>query len=135
MLGTMSDNASSLSLALDARLAIKALNSYRKDGVSKGPLVKAIDDAISSLNALNSGASLFDNVADSSPYESYEQIQTLQEVQLQIADDRLAEKLAALLADEDQSRRERNVDFAITFFVALENRALKKYNQSFGLGI
>jgi hypothetical protein len=135
MLSTLSDNTTSLSLALDARLAIKALNVYRKDGVSEDRLQKAIGDAIKSLNALSSGSSLFDNITSSSPYESYSQIQTLREVQSEFADDHLADKLAASLGHTDVATREKSVDFAINFFVALENRALRKYNQSFAGGI
>jgi len=135
MLGTLSDNTTSLSLALDARIAIKALNVYRKDGVSEGRLQKAISDAIASLNALSSGSSLFDNITNSTPYESYSQIQTLREVQSEFADEHLAEKLAASIGHVDATTREEGVNFAINFFVALENRALRKYNQSFAGGI
>jgi hypothetical protein len=135
MISTMSDNANSLSLALDARLAIKALNVYRRAGVSEGILTKAISDAITSLNALKSGTFLFDNIASPSAYESYTQIQTLREVQSEISDEHLAEKLAASIEDADPTTRDQKVDFAINFFAALENRALKKYNQSFGFGI
>jgi hypothetical protein len=134
MLSPSSNTADSLSLALDARLAIKALNVYRKDGISKEPLKKAIGDAVGSLRALKSGDSLFDNIASSSPYESYSQIQTLLEVQSQFADENLVERLEASLGEEDPSNRATSIDYAINFFAALENRALKKYNQSFGFG-
>ena len=135
MLSTLSDNTSSLSLALDARIAIKALNVYRKDGVSEDRLQKAIGDAIASLNALSSGKALFDNITSSSPYESYSQIQTLREVQSEFADEHLAEKLASSIRSLDADTREKGVEIAINFFVALENRALRKYNQSFAGGI
>ena len=132
MLSTASDNTPSLSLALDARLAIKALNSYRANGERGTELRESISSAIASLNALRSGECLFDNIAVSSPYESYAQIETLREVQNQFADDQLPEKLGAALESTDMDVRERNIAVAIRFFTALEIRALKKYNQSFG---
>jgi hypothetical protein len=123
MVETMTDNSASLSLALDARLAIKALKAYRKAGVSDARLTSAIKDAVASLNALNSEAS---------PYEGYAQLQTLREVQSELSDDNLVQKLGASIDSSSGATRDQDVDYAITFFVSLENRALKKYNQSFG---
>lgn len=134
MLTATSDNTSALSLALDARIAIKALKVYRKSGTQGQGVQKAVNDAIESLRALSSGASLFDKISPSSPYETYSQIQTLREVETEFADEHLVDKLAASIEDASPADREQSIDYAINFFVALENRALRKYNQSFSYG-
>ena len=135
MLGTLNDNTNSLSLALDARKAVKALIAFRKDGVRDDRLKQALADAVASLDALNSGASLFANLSSASSYESYEQIRTVQEVQTALSDERLTEKLKRLIAEPMDERVQDNVQSAIHFFTAIENRALQKYNQSFGFGL
>jgi hypothetical protein len=136
MNSTQSDNTNSLSLALDARKAVKALVAFRKSGVRDEQLQLVLSDALASLHALNSGSSLYANLSSTSSYESYEQIQTVQEVQKAISDDRLTEKLEQLLrADRVEEQTQESVQSAIHFFTAIENRALQKYNQSFGFGL
>jgi hypothetical protein len=135
MAGTLSDNTNSLSLALAARKAVKALVTFRNSGVRDDRLREALADAIASLNALNVGASLFANLSNASSYESYEQIQTVQEVQRAISDDKLTEKLQLLLVEAAGESVQESVQSAIQFFTAIENRSLQKYNQSFGFGL
>lgn len=136
MPGTLNDNTYSLSLAFDARKAVKALVAFKREGVKDDRLKEAVEDVIASLNALNSGTPLFAHLSSASPFQSYEQIQTLQEVQAALSDDRLTEKLQNLISTESEGDALReSVDFAIQFFTAVENRALQKYNQAFGFGI
>ena len=136
MPSTTSDNTSSLSLALDARTTIKALNAWRQGGEVHGELKVAMKDAVTSLRALNSGTPLFENLSPSSSFESYEQFQTLQEVQSAFPNDNVADKLASTMNEEmDPTQHQQYVAFAIAFFSALEKRALQKFNQSYGFGI
>jgi hypothetical protein len=135
MVNTANDNTSSLSLALDARKAVKALISYRRDGVRDECLRQVIADAVASLNALNTGVALFANLSHSSSYESYEQIRTVQEVQTALSDNRLVQKLQVLLDVPQPEGLQESLDLAIHFFTAIENRALQKYNQAFGMGV
>ncbi len=132
MLATMSDNTNSLSLALDARAAVKALNALRKGGGEAGSqLQTAMADALISLRALNSGAPLYASLSPSSAFENYEQIQTLQEVRSAFPDEDVEAKLASATKEKDPQ----GIAFAIEFFSALEKRALQKFNRSYGFGI
>jgi hypothetical protein len=136
MLATMSDNTNSLSLALDARTAVKALNVLRKSGgEADSELKTAMEDALISLKALNSGAPLFASLSPSSAFENYEQIQTLQEVESAFPGVDVQAKLATVTNDNDPAQRHVGITFAIEFFSALEKRALQKFNRSYGFGI
>ena len=136
MHSTMSDNSNSLSLALDARTAVKALNALQRGGEVHQELKTAMSDAVTSLRALNSGSPLFAHLSPSSSFESYEQIQTLQEVQSAFPNEDVANKLASVTNEaNDAAQRQQYVEFAILFFSALEKRALQKFNQSYGFGI
>jgi len=135
MTGTPSDNMNSLSLALDARKAVRALLAFKRDGVRDNQLRQVLSDAVVSLNALNTGASLFAHLSSTSSYESYDQIRTVQEAQTALSDDKLTEKLQLLLAEPEGRDVQANLHSAILFFTAIENRALQKYNQSFGFNL
>ncbi|MGO9316481.1 MAG: hypothetical protein ACLPXT_12230 [Terracidiphilus sp.] len=135
MLATMSDNTNSLSLALDARTAVKALNALQKGGEVREELERAMSDAVTSLNALSSGTPLFAHLSSTSSFENYDQIQTLQEVQKAFPDVDLAGKLALVTNANDPDQRQQGIMFAIAFFSALEKRALQKFNRSYGFGI
>jgi len=134
MPATLDDNTYSLSLAFDARKAVKALIALRRSGQRDEHLKHAVEDVIASLNALNTGSPLFAHLSDASPFQSYEQIQTLQEVQTALSDDRLTEKLRNVITESGEVPNE-SVEFAIRFFTAVENRALQRYNQAFGVGV
>jgi hypothetical protein len=130
MVSTDSDRANYLSLALDARKTIKELTRFSEsDAETPGPeLREALNDAAESLRALASGGSLFDRLRSS--YEYYEQIRTLEEVQSSMKDEHLADRLSALNTSTNPREREKNIEFAMAFFMALENRALQRYNGS-----
>jgi hypothetical protein len=46
--------------------------------------------------------------------------------------DRLADTLSALSITSDPTERKQSLELALTFFSALENRALQRYNRSTG---
>jgi len=125
-----SDNSSSLSLAIDARMAIKALHELQRGGAASEAL-KTVNDVVVSLRALSSGAPLFANL---SPFESYEQIRTLQEVGSEFNED-VSAKLDLVAKQNDPEQQKQGIAFAIVFFTALERRARQKFNQSDGFGI
>ena len=128
----MTDNTNSLSLALDARTAVKALNVLRKGGGEAGSeLQRAMTDALISLKALNTGAPLFAGLSPTSAFENYEQIQTLQEVESAFPGEDVEAQLALVTNEEDPTRRQQGIAFAIEFFTALEKRALQKFNRSY----
>jgi hypothetical protein len=135
MQANMSDNSSSLSLAIDARMAIKALHELQRGGEANESLRRAVEDVAVSLKALSSGGPLFANLSPTSPFESYEQFQTLQEVQSAFSDHDVEAKLELVTKSKDQAQRQQGIDFAITFFTALERRARQKFNQSSAFGI
>lgn len=135
MTGTPSDNTNSLSLALDARKAVRALLAFQRSGVRDNQLRQALSDVVASLNALNTGTSLFANLSSTSSYESYDQIRTVQEAQRALSDDKLTEKLQLLLTEPEGKDVQVSLQSAILFFTAIENRALQKYNQSFGFNL
>jgi hypothetical protein len=137
MLATMSDNSSSLSLALGARIAIKALYELQKGGKANSELTKAMDDVTTSLKALSTpGAPLFAHLSSSSSFESFDQIQTLQEVKSTFPpEENVEEKLELAINAPNPELRQQGVEFAIVFFSALERRARQKFNQPTGFGI
>lgn len=131
MNGTQSDNTNSLSLAIDARKAVKALMVSETSGVLDDQLRQVLADAVASLNALNSGTPLYSNLSKASSFESYDQIKAVHEVQLAMFDGKLAERLQLLLTDSASEHVQENKEDAIRFFTAIENQALQNYNQSF----
>ncbi len=131
MQASMNDNSSSLSLALDARMAIKALRAFQKGGKADDALMVAAADIATSLRALHSGGPLFANLSRSSSFESYDQIQTLKEVKSDFKED--VEAKLDLIANGNPDQQ--GIEFAIDFFSALERRARQKFNRSSGFGI
>ena len=120
----------SLSLAIDARKAVKALIASETSGVLDDQLRQVLADAVTSLNALSSGTPLYANLSKSSSFESYDQIRAVHEVQMAMSGEKLTERLQLLLAGSPGEHVQENMQFAIQFFTAIENRALQKYNQS-----
>ena len=131
MVGRTVDRTNYLSLALDARKTVKALMQLSK-GVETTSLKEALEDTVESLRALKQGSSLSARLHPKSSFEYYEQIRTLQEVQSSMNDENLADKLSALNAEIDPNTQKQFLKIAITFFSALENRALQRYNRSAG---
>jgi hypothetical protein len=135
-MGTMTENSSSLSLALGARMAIKALYELQKGGEANKALKKEVRDVTTSLKALSTpGAPLFAHLSASSSFESFDQIQTLQEVKSIFPKEDVEKKLVLVLSSSDSKRRRQGIEFAIVFFTALERRARQKFNQPSGFGI
>ena len=132
MVSASTDRTNYLSLALDARKTIKALGQWLQTGAESAEVKQALDDTVESLRALSSGGPLFARLRADSCYESFEQIRTLQELQLTIDDDHLADRLSNVGLSPDPAERNRDIEWAITFFAALENRALQRYNRSAG---
>ena len=136
MQGTMTDNSNSLSLALGARTAIKALYELQRGGKANSALKKAMGDITASLRALsNPGTPLFAHLSSSSSFESFDQIQTLSEVQSTFPGENVEEKLELVISAPDSELKRQGIEFAIVFFSALERRARQKFNQPTGLGI
>jgi hypothetical protein len=123
------DRTNYLSLVLDARKTIKALRAW-ETGTESAELKGAIDDTVESLRALSSGALLFTNLHPQFPYQHYEQVKTLEDVQSTMGEENLADKLSELNSTVDPAHREELITMAIRFFSALENRALQRYNTS-----
>ena len=132
MVSASTDRTNYLSLALDARKTIKALGQLLHTGSESIELRQALDDTVESLRALSSGGSLFARLHAGSSYESYEQIRTLLEVQSTMKDEHLADRLSAVGVSPDPAEQNRNIELAIMFFSASENRALQRYNRSAG---
>jgi hypothetical protein len=130
MVSVNTDRTNYLSLALDARKTIKALMQASETGTETPQLKGAIDDTVESLRALSSGALLFSHLQPQSPYQHYEQVKTLDEVQSAMKDEHLADRLSELKDTVDPAHREKIIKLAIAFFSALENRALQRYNTS-----
>jgi len=132
MQASMTDSSSSLSLALDARKTVKALYELQKGGEANDDLKRAVEDVSTSLKALSTGAPLFANLSPSSPIESYDQFQTLQEVQSAFGGEDVEAKLELVTKEPADPE---GIEFAIAFFSALERRARQKFSQSYGFGI
>lgn len=130
MVSVNTDRTNYLSLALDARKTIKALMQASETGTETPQLKGAIEDTVQSLRALSSGALLFANLHPQFPYQHYEQVKTLEEVQSAMKDQHLADRLSELKDTIDPARRKEIIELAIAFFSALENRALQRYNTS-----
>jgi hypothetical protein len=132
MVSGNTDRTNYLSLALDARMIIRALLHFSETGQETDQLKEALKDTVESLRALASGGALFSQLHAGFPYQYYEQIKTLQEVDTAMKDQRVAERLSTITDAKDEKERDQNVQLAITFFSALENRALQRYNSSPG---
>jgi hypothetical protein len=130
MVSVNTDRTNYLSLALDARKTIKALRQASETGNESDELKGAIEDTVESLRALSTGALLFARLHPQFPYQHYEQVKTLEEVQSAMKEEHLADRLSELNRTADPGHREELIKLAIAFFSALENRALQRYNTS-----
>lgn len=118
MASNRTDSTSALS-ALDARKAVRALIEFRRDGVKDSRLTTAVEDVLASLDAFSGNAPLFANLSSGSAFQSYEQLQTLREVQTALSDDLLTNKLRNLIADAPAEDLGESVESAIRFFTAV----------------
>jgi hypothetical protein len=130
MVSATTDRTNYLALALDARKTINALLKASETGEQPTELTGAIDDTIESLNALRTGDLLFSNLNPHFPYQYYEQVKTLEEVDDAMKEQHVADRLSELRKPVAPDEREKILQLAIAFFSALENRALQKYTNS-----
>jgi len=133
MVSVNTDRTNYLSLALDARKTIKALILASETGSKTPELKEAIDDTVKSLRALSTNSLLFAHLHPQFPYQHYEQVKTLQEVQSAMGNADLADRLSELSELNDAAEpahRQELLKLAMAFFSALENRALQRYNTS-----
>jgi hypothetical protein len=113
-----------LSLALDARLAIKALRLKPLPGAAVPPLRESVRAALDSLKAISKGAELFAGLGELEPYEHFEQMYTLQQVWVSLKDSNLVAELQDL-SSESPSPEARAA--GLRFFSEVERRALHYY--------
>jgi len=115
-----------LSLALDARLAIKALRQKSAADIIAPQLRDSVKTALDSLKAINRGGELYARLGELEPYEHFEQMYTLREVAASLKDSNLVEELQALSESERPSSEARAA--ALKFFSEVERRALHYYS-------
>ncbi len=132
MLPDTGDRTPYLQLALDARKVINALLRFMQTEDDVDPeLLGSIQDASCSLRAISDRTSLFAHLQGRSAFEHYEQIQILGEVRETLKDDRLIEKLNAIIdRNVDAAARRRHAGNVVAFFSALESRALHHYKKA-----
>jgi hypothetical protein len=131
MVSATTDRTHYLALALDTRKTINALFKASETGEQPTELTEAIEDTVGSLNALRTGDLLFSNLNPHFPYQYYEQVKTLEEVDAAMKEKHVdvADRLSELRTVAPDQRKE-ILQLAIAFFSALENRALQKYSNS-----
>lgn len=124
------DRTNYLSLALDARKTINSLLKASETGEQSRELKEAITDTVESLRALSTGDLLFANLRPQFLYQYSEQVKTLEEVDSEMKDANVADKLSALNQPVSAEEKREIFKFAMAFFSALENRALQRYSNS-----
>jgi hypothetical protein len=115
-----------LSLALDARLVIKALRQKSPTEATNAELQGSLRAVLDSLRAINRGGDMYSRLGDLEPYEHFEQIYTLQEVSASLNDPNLLKELEGLSAPEGPSAAVKVT--ALKFFSEVERRALHYYS-------
>jgi hypothetical protein len=130
MVTANTDRTNYLSLALDARTTINALVHAAETGEQSPELTDAIEDTVESLKALDTGDLLYSRLRSQFPYQSFEQVKILEEVQTTMKESHVADKLSELAKHLDPEKKKEILALAITFFSALENRALQRYNNA-----
>ena len=130
MVSVSIDRTNYLSLALDARKTINALVKASEGDEESMELKSAIEDTVESLRALSTGGLLFSRLRPQFPYQYYEQVKTLEEVDEAMKEQHVADRLSELVKNVEPQQRTQILKLAILFFSALENRALQRYNNS-----
>ena|ERR1700719_4313695 len=115
-----------LSLALDARLAIKALRQKPTDVPAITELRSTVGTAVDSLLAIARGGELYAQLGELRPYEHCEQMYTLQEVFEPFRESNLLKELQSLFESEGPTVEARTS--ALKFFYEVERRALYYYS-------
>jgi hypothetical protein len=125
MFGRSGQRINYLSLAIEARRAIKGLKAFASTRETTPELKSALNAVIGSINALKAPQELYSKLHEKGSYDYFEHLQTLKEVADALNDKHLAERLEAILASHYQ---EDDIQSAIRFFSAMEKRALHHYN-------
>ena len=114
-----------LSLALDARLAIKALRQGSASGLQT-EVRESVKAALDSLKAISRGGELYAQLGELRPYQHFEQMCTLQEVFEPLRSSNLLDELQSVFDSESPSRQAKAS--ALKFFYEVERRALHYYS-------
>jgi hypothetical protein len=114
-----------LSLALDARLAIKALRRKSSLAAAAPQLHESVRAALDSLKAISRGGELYAQLGELKPYEHFEQMYTLQQVWVSLKDSNIVEELQNLFSESPSLEAK---TAALKFFFEVERRALHYYN-------
>jgi hypothetical protein len=115
-----------LSLALQARSAIKRLSSLVPPNEPAIELKPALQAALNSLSEATAPQRLYSKLYDEAGFNRFEEIQTVDEVIRALNDPNLKDEIQRVLSG--QRYTEQDVRAAVRFFSALENRALYHYD-------
>jgi hypothetical protein len=127
---TSNDSTEQLSLALFARQALEALLEFVEEGKREN-LDSTLREAADSIDAATNRISASQALTYPRAFRSYAQALTLQEVLPKDRRQELTTNLRALLDRTATGPREQQqAEEAITFFLALENRALRNFTRS-----
>lgn len=121
-----------LSLALASRKAIKSLLKYIDAGTFDPQLRSGLRDVVHSIRSVSDTRRLFGRVPTESPFSNYEQQLTIEEVTRGLPGDVTESLSLTLRRAATREERRKQVETAIHFFYALENRALHHYNRQVG---
>lgn len=117
-----------LSLALDARLAIKALRQKSPTDLTATELRSSVSAALDSLKAITRGGEVYAQLGDLKPYEHVEQMYTLHEAWETLKDSNLVEELQNVFESQVPTPEARAT--ALKFFSEVERRALHYYRDA-----
>jgi hypothetical protein len=120
-----------LALALDARRIMDVLVPFAEHGRRDQALDASVKDVMAALNSLGTAA---DVNAVHGPFESYEQVLTVEEIRTEEERQAVIEDLKRILdLDESGDKREPAMR-VLQFLFALESRALQHYHRPVASG-
>jgi hypothetical protein len=114
-----------LSLALQARSAIKRLSELRPIDKPTSELKSTLQAALSSLGAAGMGESLCNRLYEEGGFNRFEEIHTLEEVIRTLNNANPQQEIGRIVSGEFADD---DIRAAIRFFSAVENRALYHYD-------
>jgi hypothetical protein len=115
-----------LSLALQARSAIKRLSQLRPLDKPAAELKSTLQAALNSLVETKANEGLCGRLYDEGGFNRFEEIQTVEEVIRALEKSNPRSEIGRIVAGEEYT--EEDIRAAIRFFSALENRALYHYD-------
>lgn len=116
-----------LSLALQARSAIKRLRQFVPGGELSPELRSALKAALNSLTEPTpQKGELYSRLYEEDGFNRFEEVQTIEEVVRALGDSNLRSEISNVMTGESCS--EGDLRATIRFFSALENRALYHYD-------